>query len=108
MCLEIKMNDRGYSGNGCFVLATLHNCLVIFASNHEIVLYLTMTQRHAHQGAQEIADPPPLFCSKLLTKTFLLDESLLTNVLLLSQGLRLNSNEDLRCRIGIFCMMIYN
>ena len=37
--LEIKPNDHYYSENGCLVFATLHNCLAIFASNHEVVLY---------------------------------------------------------------------
>ena len=42
------------------MLATLHNCLGIFASNHEVVLYLAMTQRHGNEGAQQIACPSTL------------------------------------------------
>ena len=38
------------------MLATLHDCLANFASNHEVVLYLAVTQRHANEGAQDSFD----------------------------------------------------
>ena len=37
------------------MLATFNNCLAIFASNREFVLCVTMTQRHANKGAQQMA-----------------------------------------------------
>ena len=37
------------------MLATLNNCLAIFASNHEDALFDNDTQRHANKGAQQIA-----------------------------------------------------
>ena len=40
------------------MITTLHNCLAIFASNHEVVLYLAMKQHHVNEGAQQIAEPP--------------------------------------------------
>ena len=52
------LNDHHYSESGCLVLATLHNCLTIFASNHKVALYLVMTQRHGNEGAPQIAEPP--------------------------------------------------
>ena len=69
--MEIKLNDHYYSENGFFMLATLHNCLAIVASNHEVVLYLAMTQHHGNEGAQQIAGPPPALQenSFLVTKT---------------------------------------
>ena len=42
-----------YSEDGCFMIATLHNCLAIFASNPEVVLYLARTQSHGNEGAQQ-------------------------------------------------------
>ena len=60
ICSETKLNDHYYSENGLFVLATLHNSLAIFASNHEVVLYLVMRLCHGNNGAQQIAEPLPL------------------------------------------------
>ena len=55
ICLEKKLNDHHYSDNRVLCQQTLRNCLAIFASNHEVVVFGNDIQHHANKGTQQTA-----------------------------------------------------